>query len=64
MFIPKKPRRMATRIPALPVRILPEFRTQDTRPPSIPGYRTICWACGIIEIAWVALLAVAICRLV
>ncbi len=64
MFIPKKPRRMATRIPALPVRILPVFRTQATSQPSIPGYRAIYWACGLIEIAWVALLAAAICRLV
>lgn len=64
MFIPKKPRRMATRIPALPVRIRPEFRTQDDRTPSIPVYRAIFWACGIVEIAWFALLAAAICRLV
>jgi len=64
MFIPKKPRRMATRIPTLPVRIRPVFRTQANQPPSIPGYRAICWACGIVEVAWVALLAAAICRLV
>lgn len=63
-FIPKKPRRMATRIQTLPVRIRPEFRTQDDRPPHIPGIRAVCWACGIIEVAWVALLAAAICRLV
>lgn len=64
MFIPKKPRRMATRIPALPVRILPVFRTQATSQPSIPGYRAICWACGLIAVAWVALLAAVIYQMV
>lgn len=64
MFIPSKPRRMATRIPALPVRIRPEFRTQDDRPPRIPGIRAVCWTCGIIETAWIAVLAAAIYRLV
>ena len=62
MFIQKKPRRMASFLPVLPVRIRPDIKTQED--PKPPGIKAICWACGVIEAAWVGALVWLVARMV
>lgn len=64
MLIPKRHRRMATRIPQLPVIIRKPMATQ--REPRDAGHKAACWcwACAVIEVAWIGALVWLVARMV